>query len=124
MGTMQTPNPALYTNRSPITNSHPNSNPNSVSDSKSPSYDEASKFFSLPLSDAADSLGVCPSVLKKLCYENGLVRWPYRQFLSGKSIEEIKKDAAVEKTKQLAGLPNVTGPKNDALSSSPISSSM
>lgn len=124
MGTLQTPNPTLYPNRSPITNSHPNPNPNSVPDAKSPSYDDVSKFFSLPLSDAADSLGVCPTVLKKLCYENGLVRWPYRQFLSGKSIEEIKKDAAIEKSKQLAELPNVPGLKNDALSSSPISSSI
>lgn len=24
-------------------------------------------------------LGVCASVLKKICYENGLVRWPYRK---------------------------------------------
>ncbi|KAL2483451.1 uncharacterized protein Fot_44895 [Forsythia ovata] len=128
MGTLQTPNPTLYPNRSqnpnPNLNPNPNPNPNSVSDAISPSYDTVSKLFSLPLSDAADSLGVCPSVLKKLCYENGLVRWPYRKFLSGKSIEEIKKDAATEKTKQLAELPKVAGPKNDALSSSPISSSI
>ncbi|KAL2466681.1 RWP-RK domain-containing protein [Abeliophyllum distichum] len=122
MGTVQTPNPTLYPNRSPIPNPHPN--PNSVSDANSPSYDDVSKFFSLPLSDAADSLGVCPSVLKKLCYDNGLVRWPYRQFLSGKSMEEIKKDAAIENSKQLAELPKVAGLKNDALSSSPISSSI
>ncbi|TYI85733.1 hypothetical protein E1A91_A11G339100v1, partial [Gossypium mustelinum] len=32
-------------------------------------------FFSLPLDDAASTLGVCTSVLKKICRENGLDRW-------------------------------------------------
>ncbi|KAL3821349.1 hypothetical protein ACJIZ3_007254 [Penstemon smallii] len=115
MGTPQNenPNPGLVPN--PITS--PNPSPKTLS------FDEVSKLFSLPLSDAAESLGVCPSILKKVCYDNGLVRWPYRKFLCGKSIEEIKKDAAIEKDKQLAAL-KVVGERADALASSTVSSSL
>ncbi|GFQ05885.1 protein nlp1 [Phtheirospermum japonicum] len=92
MGTLQNQSPNLYPNRSilpnsnPILNTNPNPNqspnPNPATGLKSPSFEEVSKLFSLPLSDAADSLGICPSVLKKVCYDNGLVRWPYRKFVT------------------------------------------
>ncbi|XP_074370547.1 uncharacterized protein LOC141711768 [Apium graveolens] len=59
--------------------------------------EDVSKYFNLPLSDAADSLGVSITTLKKLCLDNGLVRWPYRKILLGKSIEDIMKEAALEK---------------------------
>lgn len=72
--------------------------------SGSVTFDEISNYFSLPLSDAATHLGVCVSLLKKICRENGLDRWPYRKFLSGKSIEDIKRYAARERNKQLADL--------------------
>ncbi|KAK4398211.1 protein NLP9 [Sesamum angolense] len=127
MGTLQNPTPNPYPNRSPLPNSNPTSNlspsPSPAPGPKSPSFEEVSKLFSLPLSDAADSLGVCPSVLKKVCYENGLLRWPYRKFLSGKSIEEIKKDVAIEKEKQLAEL-KVAGERKETLASSAVSSSL
>ncbi|KAK1404830.1 Glucan synthase-like 7 [Heracleum sosnowskyi] len=60
-------------------------------------FEDVSKYFNLPLSDAADSLGVSNATLKKICLDNGLVRWPYRKFLLGKSIEDIIKEAALEK---------------------------
>lgn len=60
-------------------------------------FEDVSKYFNLPLSDAADSLGVSNTTLKKICLDNGLVRWPYRKFLLGKSIEDIIKEAALEK---------------------------
>ncbi|GMH19153.1 hypothetical protein Nepgr_020994 [Nepenthes gracilis] len=63
------------------------------------SFEDVSKFFSLPLSEAADILGVSTSVLKTICNENGLERWPNSKYLAGKSIEEIKKEAARGKTK-------------------------
>ncbi|CAA0816290.1 Unknown protein [Striga hermonthica] len=122
MGTLQNPSPNPYPNRNILPHSNPtpspSPNPNPAPGSKSPSFEEVSKLFSRPLSDAADSLGTCPSVLKKVCYDNGLVRWPYRKFLSGKSIEEIKKEAALEKEKQLAGL-KVVGQRNVSVAVSP-----
>lgn len=72
--------------------------------SKPPSWEAISKHFSLPLSDAANNLGVCVSVLKKICRENGLDRWPYRKYLAGKSIEDIRRYAAREKIKAIADL--------------------
>lgn len=50
MSTLQNPNP----NQSPYPNSNPNIAPSS---SSSLTFDQVSKFFSLPLSEAADSLG-------------------------------------------------------------------
>ncbi|KAK4344109.1 hypothetical protein RND71_037203 [Anisodus tanguticus] len=100
----------------PIQNPNPNPNPKSVS------FDEVSKFFNLPLSDAAQSLGVCASVLKKICYENGLVRWPYRKVISGKSVEDIKKEALGEKQERSMEFPKAAGEKHDSLASSAVSS--
>lgn len=63
-------------------------------------FDGISKYFNMNIADAATALGVCSSVLKKICRDNGLVRWPYRKFLAGKSIEEIQKDAARERRRE------------------------
>ncbi|MCD9642654.1 hypothetical protein HAX54_029543 [Datura stramonium] len=104
----------------PIQNPNPYLNPNT--DPKSLSFDQVSKLFNLPLSDAAESLGVCASVLKKICYENGLVRWPYRKVISGKSVEDIKKEALREKQERSVEFPKAAGEKNDSLASSAISS--
>ncbi|KAL6570748.1 hypothetical protein OROGR_000298 [Orobanche gracilis] len=112
-----------HSNPTPILSPNPNPNQKPAPGPKSPSFEEVSKLFSLPLFSAADSLGICPSVLKKVCYDNGLVRWPYRKFLSGKSIEEIKKDAAVEKEKQLTES-KVAGERNVSLASSAVSFSL
>ncbi|KAL5220190.1 hypothetical protein ABZP36_024903 [Zizania latifolia] len=45
------------------------------------SYEEISKLFSLPIAEAASILGVCTSVLKRICRTHGIVRWPYRKSL-------------------------------------------
>ncbi|GAB2246086.1 hypothetical protein Droror1_Dr00001579 [Drosera rotundifolia] len=82
-------------------------------------FEDVSKFFSFPLSEAADILGVSTSTLKAICNENGLERWPQRKYLAGKSIEDIKIEAAKEKSK--AGLSKVDKQKN--LSPSAVSSS-
>ncbi|KAK9093564.1 hypothetical protein Syun_028475 [Stephania yunnanensis] len=76
--------------------SHPNGSSSALT------LDDISKHFSVPIADAATFLGVCTSVLKRICRENGIVRWPYRKFLAGKSIEEIQKDAARERKRELA----------------------
>ncbi|XP_060209466.1 protein NLP3 isoform X2 [Lycium barbarum] len=105
---------------------NPIQNPNPITDPKSSlSFDEVSKCFNLPLNDAAESLGVCTSVLKKICYENGLVRWPYRKVISGKSIEDIKKEALREKQERSVEFPKAAGEKGPQLpNKSSISSTM
>ncbi|KAL5990045.1 hypothetical protein ACLOJK_010942 [Asimina triloba] len=68
------------------------------SESRRPSgpltMNEISKFFYLPIADAASNLGVGTSALKRMCRDNGLLRWPYRKIQSGKTIEEINKELA------------------------------
>lgn len=39
-------------------------------------------YFHLPIADAARELGVCPTLLKNICRDLGLPRWPYRQIRS------------------------------------------
>ncbi|CAA6665411.1 unnamed protein product [Spirodela intermedia] len=67
-------------------------------------FDDVAKHFNVPIAEAATALGVCSSVLKRICRENGVVRWPYRKFLAGKTVDDIKKDAAKEKSKEFAEL--------------------
>jgi hypothetical protein len=43
------------------------------------SLEDIQKNFDYPLQDAAKRLGVCPSVLKRLCRVHGIKRWPYRK---------------------------------------------
>ncbi|XVF16800.1 hypothetical protein REPUB_Repub10bG0063400 [Reevesia pubescens] len=96
---------------------HKNSNSAAA---QSLSFDDIADFFSLPLYDAASTLGVCASVLKKICRENGLDRWPHRKFLAGKSIEEIKRHAARERRKEITELSKVhrqsSQPQNNEVS--------
>ncbi|KAG9447528.1 hypothetical protein H6P81_013656 [Aristolochia fimbriata] len=68
------------------------------------SFNEVAKLFSLPIAEAANILGVCSDVLKKICRDNGVIRWPYRKFIAGKTVEDIKRDAAREKNRELAEL--------------------
>eukprot|EP00268_Persea_americana_P047987 TRINITY_DN5034_c0_g1_i3.p1 TRINITY_DN5034_c0_g1~~TRINITY_DN5034_c0_g1_i3.p1 ORF type:complete len:233 (-),score=57.64 TRINITY_DN5034_c0_g1_i3:330-1028(-) len=51
----------------------------SVALNDSLSFNEVAKLFSMPIAEAANILGVCTSVLKKICRDNGLIRWPYRK---------------------------------------------
>lgn len=47
---------------------------------------DLAKHFHLPINAAAKELGICPTVLKKICRRNGMRRWPHRKI---KSIERI-----------------------------------
>ena len=40
---------------------------------------EISKHFNTPIQEAAKALGVCPTILKKICRRLGIGRWPYRR---------------------------------------------
>ncbi|KAJ4752634.1 Plant regulator RWP-RK family protein [Rhynchospora pubera] len=61
--------------------------------------DDITRLFNIPITEAASILGVSTSVLKRLCRKNGIARWPYRQLLSGKTIDDIKKEAEIERRK-------------------------
>ncbi|GFQ02291.1 protein nlp2 [Phtheirospermum japonicum] len=51
-------------------------------------------YYDLPIEDAAKRLNICPTVMKKICRKNGVVRWPYRK------VKSIKKKIS-KKTKIL-----------------------
>eukprot|EP01113_Clastostelium_recurvatum_P006255 TRINITY_DN12834_c1_g1_i2.p1 TRINITY_DN12834_c1_g1~~TRINITY_DN12834_c1_g1_i2.p1 ORF type:complete len:219 (+),score=59.92 TRINITY_DN12834_c1_g1_i2:49-705(+) len=44
--------------------------------------DQLSQYFHLPINDVAKELGVCATVLKKICRKNGIPRWPHRKIKS------------------------------------------
>uniref|UniRef100_A0A453EL90 RWP-RK domain-containing protein n=1 Tax=Aegilops tauschii subsp. strangulata TaxID=200361 RepID=A0A453EL90_AEGTS len=73
------------------------------------SYEEISKLFSLPIAEAASILGVCTSVLKRICRTHGIVRWPYRKIVSGKG--DDAKNAEREKAMQLLELSKIAKQK-------------
>eukprot|EP00741_Cyanophora_paradoxa_P025678 tig00000388_g24781.t2 len=50
------------------------------------SFESISSLFHLPINEASKRLGICVTLLKKLCRRHGLSRWPYRKL---KSLERI-----------------------------------
>lgn len=44
--------------------------------------EELAQFFHLPINEVAVELGVCATVLKKICRKNGIKRWPHRKIKS------------------------------------------
>merc|ERR1712137_503794 len=48
--------------------------------------EDLAKFYHLPINDAAEKLGICSTLLKKLCRKNGISRWPHRKV---KSVEQL-----------------------------------
>jgi len=50
--------------------------------SKNISFDELSKYFHLPINQVAKELGICATILKKICRRNGIPRWPHRKIKS------------------------------------------
>lgn len=83
-----------------VTNRHmakPGTDPQQISWDESLTFDEVAKFFSVPIAEAANILGVSSKVLKKISHDNGVPRWPYRKFLAGRTVEEIKREAVRDK---------------------------
>jgi len=55
------------------------------------SLEELRKYFHLPIVEVARQLGICTTLLKKVCRKNGIFRWPYRQIKSiTKSIQSLE----------------------------------
>ena len=50
-----------------------------VSSSSQIDYALLQQHFHLPISEVAKELGVCATVLKKLCRKHGIPRWPHRK---------------------------------------------
>lgn len=49
---------------------------------KSLSFQAVEQTFDMPIEAAARTLGVCTTVVKKICRANGVVRWPFRKLQS------------------------------------------
>merc|ERR1712137_360234 len=76
-----------------------------VSNSAHIDYAVLQQHFHLPISQVAKELGVCATVLKKLCRQQGIPRWPHRKIKSlNKMIsnleEEIETAETVEEKQQ------------------------
>ncbi|MQL83793.1 hypothetical protein Taro_016293 [Colocasia esculenta] len=68
--------------------------------SSSISFDEVSKYFCMPIMEAAKNMKVGLTVLKKRCRELGISRWPHRKMKSLNSlihnVQELGKGVATE----------------------------
>eukprot|EP01112_Ceratiomyxa_fruticulosa_P002412 TRINITY_DN1252_c0_g1_i5.p1 TRINITY_DN1252_c0_g1~~TRINITY_DN1252_c0_g1_i5.p1 ORF type:complete len:488 (+),score=99.70 TRINITY_DN1252_c0_g1_i5:591-2054(+) len=54
-------------------------------------FDQLSKYFHLPINEVARELGICATMLKKICRRNGIPRWPHRKIKSlNKMIENAE----------------------------------
>lgn len=75
--------------------------------------------FHLPISQVAKDLGVCATVLKKLCRQHGIPRWPHRKIKSLNKmiavLEETKTESEEEEQQRLIELKALMKKKADIM---------
>ncbi|KZV23311.1 hypothetical protein F511_02212 [Dorcoceras hygrometricum] len=77
---------------------------NSAPRSRTLCRETISKYFHLPITQAAKELNVGPTLLKKKCRDLGIKRWPHRKLISMqtliKNVQELWEYEGEEKVKQ------------------------
>jgi len=51
--------------------------------------------FNVPITEASKNLGICATVLKKICRKYGIQRWPHRKIKSLERMIEVLQSATV-----------------------------
>merc|ERR1712137_9817 len=63
---------------------------------------DLSRYFHLPINDVSRELGVCTTVLKRICRQNGISRWPHRKIKSIDGLIESLEEVAATQPSDLA----------------------
>ena len=72
------------------------------------SYEELSRYFHMPINDVSSELGICATLLKKICRKHGIKRWPHRKI---KSLDNMIE--AFERLAEMSGPEDLNTITND-----------